>query len=56
MGLDLGKLELSVVRVHGMDLLTAGCAQDLDDLHQLVHPTLTCTQSSFQACPFFLSH
>ena len=42
-GLDLGELELGVVGVHGVDLLLGGRAQHLDDLHQLVHPTLACT-------------
>jgi hypothetical protein len=37
MGLDLGELELGVVLVHGLNLLACGCAQDLDDLHQLIH-------------------
>ena len=35
--LDLGKLELCVVRIHLLDLFPGGGAQDLDDLHQLVH-------------------
>jgi hypothetical protein len=39
-GLDLGELELRVVGVHGLDLLPRRRAQHLDDLHQLVHPTL----------------
>ena len=36
-GLDLWELELGIVGVHGMDLVSTGCAQDLDDLDQLVH-------------------
>ena len=35
-GLDLGEGEVGVVGVHGEDLLARGCAQDLDDLHQLI--------------------
>lgn len=35
--LDLWKFVLHVVRVHGADLLLGGCAQDLDDLHQLIY-------------------
>ena len=46
MRLDLGKLELCVVGVHGIDLLPCGCAQDLDDLNQLVYPTLTYIRAS----------
>ena len=38
--LDLWELEFCVVRVHFSDLLFGGCAQHLDDLHQLVHPTV----------------
>ena len=40
MRLDLGKLELCVVRIHLLDLFPGGGAQDLDDLHQLVHPAV----------------
>lgn len=35
--LDLGELEFGVVGVHGANLLLSGCAEDLDDLYQLVH-------------------
>ena len=35
-GLDLGEGKLSVVGVHGEDLLACRRAQDLDDLHQLI--------------------
>ena len=35
--LDLGELEFCVVGVHLSYLLLGGCAQHLDDLHQLVH-------------------
>ena len=38
--LDLRELELRVVRVHLADLLARRRAQDLDDLHQLVHAAL----------------
>ena len=40
---DLGELELGVVGVHAVDLLPGGGPQHLDDLHQLVDPTLPCT-------------
>ena len=40
MRLDLGELELCVVRIHLLDLFPGGGAQDLDDLHQLVHPAV----------------
>ena len=39
--LDLWELELSVVGVHLSDLLLGGGAEDLDDLHQLVHTTVS---------------
>ena len=38
--LDLGKLELCVVWIHLLDLFPGGRPQDLDDLHQLVHPAV----------------
>ena len=44
-GCDLGELELGVVGVHAVDLFPGGGTQDLDDLHQLVHSTLTCHAS-----------
>ncbi len=37
---DLGELELVVVGVHAVNLLARRRAQDLDDLHQLVHAAL----------------
>ena len=37
MSLNLRKFELCIIRVHLSDLLLGGCAQDFDDLHQLVH-------------------
>ena len=40
MGLDLGKLELCVVWIHLLYLLPGGSPEDLDDLHQLVHPAV----------------
>ena len=44
-GGDLGELELGVVGVHAVDLFPGGGPQYLDDLHQLVHPALTCNAS-----------
>lgn len=41
MGLNLRKLVLHIVGVHRLDLLPRRCAQNLDDLHQLVDPTLS---------------
>ena len=38
---DLWELELCVVGVHFTDLLLGGRAQDLDDLHQLVHAAVS---------------
>lgn len=40
MRLDLGKLVLHVVRVHGADLVASRCSQDLDDLYKLVNARL----------------
>lgn len=40
MRLDLRELVLHVVGVHGADLITGGCSQDLDDLYQLVNARL----------------
>lgn len=40
MRLDLRELVLHVIRIHGLDLLTSGCAEDLDDLHKLIDTTL----------------
>lgn len=37
MRFDLREFELGVVRIHFFDLLSGGRAQDLDDLHQLIH-------------------
>lgn len=34
--LDLGKFMFHIVRVHGADLIPGWCAQDLDDLHELI--------------------
>jgi hypothetical protein len=39
--LDLWKLELLVLWVHQFDLVDRGCAEDLDDLYQLVGGALT---------------
>ena len=47
--LDLRELELRVVGVHGVDLLLGGCAQHLDDLHQLVDAALTCVTAAYMA-------
>ena len=41
MGFDLRELELCVIWVHLLDLLSGGGAQHLDNLHQLVHPTIS---------------
>ena len=41
MRLDLGELVLHVIRVHGLDLLSRWRTKHLDDLHQLVDPTLS---------------
>jgi len=40
-GLDLRETILRVLRVHGQNLFTAGCAQDFDDLDELVDAALT---------------
>ena len=40
MAADLGELELCVGAVHGPNVLAARRAEDLDDLHQLVHAAL----------------
>jgi hypothetical protein len=37
MRLDLREFELSVVLVHGLNLLARRGAHDLDNLHKLVH-------------------
>lgn len=37
---NLGELELRVVGVHLSDLFPGWCSQHLDDLHQLVYPTV----------------
>lgn len=37
---NLGELELRVVRVHLSNLFPGWCSQHLDDLHQLVYPTV----------------
>ena len=39
--LYLWELKLSVVGVHLSDLLLGGGAEDLDDLYQLVHTTVS---------------
>jgi len=41
MCLDLRKLELLVVGVHLTDLISGWSAKDLNDLHELIHPTVT---------------
>lgn len=41
MGPDLGEFEFTVVGIHFTNLIVAGSAKDLDNLHQLVHSTLT---------------
>ena len=41
MRLDLRKLELLIVGVHLTDLVSGWSAEDLDNLHELVHPTVT---------------
>jgi hypothetical protein len=41
MGLDLGELVLHVVGVHCADLVARGCAEDFDDLHELIDTRLT---------------
>lgn len=41
MGFDLRELVLHVVRVHRLDLLAGGCAQDLDDLDELIDAALS---------------
>jgi hypothetical protein len=40
MRLDLWELELRVVRIHGVNLLTSGGSEHLDDFNQLVHAAL----------------
>ena len=52
MRFDLGELELSVVWVHGVDLLFGGGAKDFDDLHKLVYPTLACTTQIWHIASF----
>ena len=47
---DLGELELGVVGVHAVDLLPGGGPQNLDNLHQLVHPALPCTMYKNTLC------
>ena len=37
--LDLGEFVLHVVGIHRLDLLPRRCAEDFDDLHQLVYAT-----------------
>src|SRR5690242_4155109 len=44
MRLDLRKLVLHVVRVHGTDLVSCGCAENLDDLDKLVDTRFTWEQ------------
>ena len=39
--LDLWELKLGVVGIHLSDLLLGGGAEDLDDLYQLVHTTVS---------------
>lgn len=41
MRLDLRKLVLHVVRVHGTDLVSCGCTENLDDFDKLVDTRLT---------------
>lgn len=35
---DLRELELGIVWIHFADLLSGGCAQDFNNLHQLIDP------------------
>ena len=37
MRFDLRELVLHIIGVHGADLFPGGCAQDLDDFHELVN-------------------
>ena len=48
MRLDLGELVLHVIRVHSLDLLSRWRTEHLDDLHQLVDPTLSREQGLAQ--------
>eukprot|EP01018_Ginkgo_biloba_P009522 Gb_01804 [translate_table: standard] len=41
MSLDLWKFELSIIRIHAFDFLACWSAKDLDNLHKLIHSTLT---------------
>lgn len=41
MGFDLRELVLHVVGVHRLDLLAGGCAEDLDDLDELIDAALS---------------
>ena len=41
MGFNLGEFELCVVGVHLLDLFSRRCSKNLDNLHKLVHSTVS---------------